>query len=137
MMSTRKIRPHLRASTLAILASVTCVACGERSAPAPAVGTPTTVATPAPVGSSTPSFVVAADGAALLSWTERLADSSVAIRVAAWRNGQWDSTRTISAARAFFVNWADFPSVTALNNGDIAAHWLHQHTTTLASHVRI
>ncbi len=38
----------------------------------------------------------------------------------------WDSTRTISEARPFFVNWADFPAVTVLNDGALAAHWLER-----------
>lgn len=37
-----------------------------------------------------------------------------------------DSTRTIAAQRDFFVNWADFPVMTALGNGDLAAHWLER-----------
>jgi len=89
-------------------------------------GTARRLDTPAPVGSNTPSLVAGAEGAVLLSWTERRADSSIAIRVASRRNGAWDSTRTIGAGRPFFVNWADFPSVTVLNDGALAAHWLER-----------
>ncbi len=126
MMSEWKLRARVGGPMLAVVASLAAAACAERTAEGPSIGAPVTIASPAPVGSSTPSLVMTADGAALLSWTERGADSSVAIRMASWRNGQWDSARTISAARAFFVNWADFPSMTALANGDIAAHWLER-----------
>lgn len=110
--------------TLALLA-----ACGRDSASADEVrapGAPQPVTAPAPAGSNTPSLIATADGRALLSWTERRADSSVAIRVAEWRAQQWDSARTISEARPFFVNWADFPSVTVLSDGALAAHWLER-----------
>lgn len=81
---------------------------------------------PAPPGSSTPGVITAADGTLWLSWNERRADSSVAIRVAARRGSNWDSSRTVAESRPFFVNWADFPAVTALNNGALAAHWLER-----------
>jgi hypothetical protein len=34
--------------------------------------------------------------------------------------------RTVSEARPYFVNWADFPMVTVLNDGSLAAHWLER-----------
>jgi hypothetical protein len=77
-------------------------------------------------GSNTPHLAVAADGRLLLSWTQRNADSSVAIRMASWDGTRWDSTRTIAERRPFFVNWADFPMITTLGNGDLAAHWLER-----------
>jgi len=110
--------------TIALLA-----ACGRETTPDAAVqtpGAPQALAAPAPAGSNTPSLVATSDGRVLLSWTERRADSSVAIRVAEWRGQQWDSARTISEARPYFVNWADFPSVTVLSDGALAAHWLER-----------
>ena len=81
---------------------------------------------PATTGSSTPHLALDASGRVLLSWTQRLPDSSVAIQMATWNGSTWDSTRTISQARDYFVNWADFPAITALGNGDLAAHWLER-----------
>ena len=102
------------------------IACRERAPhPAAPVGA-VDVSNPAPANTSTPSLASARDGTLWMSWTERRADSSYAIRVAARRNGQWDSTRTISEARPFFVNWADFPTVSLLNDGALAAHWLER-----------
>lgn len=107
-------------------------ACGEapggasRAGGAGPIGTPVAIATPVPDSSNTPGLVVGANGALLLSWTERHADSSVAIRMATWHNAQWDSARTISDRRPFFVNWADFPSMTVLRDGSLAAHWLER-----------
>lgn len=90
------------------------------------LGSLTPLATPAPAASNTPSLAVRADGTLVLSWTERRADSSYAVRVAERRNGTWDSTQTISEARPYFANWADFPAVSVLNDGALAAHWLER-----------
>jgi hypothetical protein len=46
--------------------------------------------------------------------------------MARWTGAAWDSTRTIADNRQFFVNWADFPAITVLGNGDLAAHWLER-----------
>lgn len=87
------------------------------------------IASPAPAGSKTPFVIADERGAAYLSWTEQRADSSYAIRLAKWNGATWDSSRTIAADRPFFVNWADFPSITKLGNGDLAAHWLEREDT--------
>lgn len=125
--------PH--SSTRRLLAAgavIATTACGSRDGDK-AVPTSTailgaveTMPSPAPSGSKMP-FVIADDGGtAYLSWTEQRADSSFAIRLAKWNGSQWDSTRTIAADRPFFVNWADFPAITKLGNGDLAAHWLER-----------
>jgi hypothetical protein len=36
----------------------------------------------------------------------------------------WSESRTIAEGENWFVNWADFPSVIALRDGSLAAHWL-------------
>lgn len=90
------------------------------------LGAPTELASPTPGGGNTPYLEVTPDDRLFLSWTQRAADSSVSIQMAEWRDSAWDSTRTIAAQRDFFVNWADFPVMTALGNGDLAAHWLER-----------
>jgi hypothetical protein len=37
---------------------------------------------------------------------------------------EWSEVRTIVSGANFFVNWADFPSIHALPDGSLAAHWL-------------
>ena len=39
---------------------------------------------------------------------------------------QLETVRTITAGRPLFMNWADFPAVTALPTGELAAHWLER-----------
>ncbi len=115
-------------STLASLTVAACASTGDSPSKA-SMGPLTEVPSPAQPGSSTPFVTVRGDHELLLSWTQRNPDSTVAIHVASWSGSTWDSTRTIAAARPFFVNWADFPAVTALGNGDIAAHWLERDGT--------
>jgi hypothetical protein len=38
----------------------------------------------------------------------------------------WSKPRTIARAKNFYVNWADFPSIVALPDGRLAAHWLQR-----------
>ena len=64
------------------------------------------------------------DGRMVLSWVERIADERYALR-AAIRNSQgWSQPDTVSEGDNWFVNWADFPSVIAMRDGSLAAHWL-------------
>jgi hypothetical protein len=134
--STRQGTPKLRSRHLAALATqLVFLACGRGDAggngstarsPTTALGEIVEIASPAPGGSSTPHLALDANGDVLLSWTQRRPDSTVAILMARFDGTSWDSTRTIADGRAFFVNWADFPAITALANGDLAAHWLER-----------
>jgi hypothetical protein len=116
----------------AILATVSLLAASACGSPAvvsehgTALGETVAFTSPAPAGSNTPHLALDADGRVLLSWTQRRPDSTVAIQMATWNGTTWDSTRTIADNRQFFVNWADFPAITALGNGDLAAHWLER-----------
>ena len=121
--------PRFPAVVRAVAAASLCSACTPESAPPAsggALGPVTAISSPMPSGSNTPHLTLDADGRVLLSWTQRRPDSTVAIHLAAWNGTTWDSTRTIADNRPFFVNWADFPAVTALANGDLAAHWLER-----------
>jgi len=132
-MMTRVLRTSVVSASLAAVAAL-LAACGDAADDTTTsatdavatVGAPTPMASPAPTGSLTPGLVTAADGAVLLSWTERRADSTVAIQMARYHGGAWDSTHTIAEKRPFFVNWADMPAVMTLRDGAIAAHWLER-----------
>jgi len=129
--------PTVRTSTArrGLLASMLLLGgagCAPSEAPDDAVAPPgvvTELPLPSDPISNTPHFTLGADGAPILSWTYRDADSVASIRLARWNGTGWDSTRTIASGRPLFVNWADFPSVTALGNGDLAAHWLEREGT--------
>jgi len=79
----------------------------------------------APPGSMAPELTLGGDGRAYLSWLEPQG-SGHALRFAAYDDAGWGVARTVARGDNWFVNWADFPSVTALDNGTLAAHWLQR-----------
>ncbi|MBA2687123.1 MAG: exo-alpha-sialidase [Gemmatimonadaceae bacterium] len=95
------------------------------------------VASPAAPGSAEPNLATGPDGRVYMSWLEP-ADSGHALRFAVHDGRSWSAARTIARGRDFFVNWADFPSIEALDGGRLAAHWLQRNGKgTYAYGVRI
>lgn len=92
------------------------------------LGAVDTVSVPAGDSSHTPFLAATPNGALVMSWTERVAGVST-VYLAQWHDGRWDSTRTVARERPFFDNWADFPAVLTLANGDFVAHWLEREGT--------
>jgi len=80
---------------------------------------------PAAPGSGEPNLV-AGDGRVYLSWIEATADTAHALRFATITQGRVGQPRTIAAGNYWFVNWADFPAMTRLEDGTLAAHWLQR-----------
>lgn len=95
----------------------------------PALGAVTELPAPSAPISNTPFLTISADSTPILSWTFRDADSTASVRLARWNGSSWDSTRTVTSGRTLMVNWADFPAITTLGNGDLAAHWLEREGT--------
>jgi hypothetical protein len=105
---------------------------------APALGAPTagciaddpvaivvdTLPSPAAPGSGEPNLTVDERGRVYLSWIERGADSTAVLRMATLDGDRWSEPRTIATHRNLLVNWADFPSLRALPDGRLAAHWM-------------
>jgi BNR repeat-like domain len=79
---------------------------------------------PASASSGQPNLTVAANGRVYLSWMDRLDGGRVALRFATKEASGWSAPRTIAEGANWFVNWADFPSLAALPDGSLAAHWL-------------
>lgn len=79
---------------------------------------------PAGPGSAGPNLVAAEDGRVYLSWIEPLDTNRHALRFAFRTEAGWSTPRTIAQGNNWFVNWADFPSLTVLGDGTLAAHWL-------------
>lgn len=74
-----------------------------------------------------PNLTTLADGRVLLSWLERVDDSTHALRFAVrGPDGAWGESREILRRSDLFVNWADFPSVVGLSDGGLVAHWLQR-----------
>jgi uncharacterized membrane protein YfcA len=80
---------------------------------------------PARPGSGEANLAVAPDGRVLLSWIEKTGDDRHRLQLASRAAGDgWSAPMTIAEGARWFVNWADFPSVTALADGALFAHWL-------------
>lgn len=79
---------------------------------------------PATGDSREPELSATADGRIVLSWVEKLDEKRYALRTALRDQTGWSETRTVAEGDNWFINWADFPSVIALKDGSLAAHWL-------------
>lgn len=82
--------------------------------------------TPAAIPSGEPFLASDANGIVHLTWLEKRDDSTYALRYASLAGDTWSAPRTIVERRDFFVNWADFPSVTVVQDGTLYAHWLQR-----------
>lgn len=82
------------------------------------------IPSPAPEGSAQANLTVAPDGRVFLSWIERREGGRAALRFATGDGKSWSAPRTIAEGENWFVNWADFPSMSVLPDGSLAAHWL-------------
>jgi hypothetical protein len=85
-----------------------------------------TITNPAGPGSAEPNLTVGAGRRVYLSWLEPQRDSGYALKLAVREGNRWSAPRTVVRDRNLFVNWADFPSVVALPDGRLAAHWLQR-----------
>jgi hypothetical protein len=89
-----------------------------------------------PTGSVTPHLALAG-GRPIMSWLERTSHGH-ALRVSVRQDTGWETVGTIVENDSLFVNWADFPSVVAMANGTLLAHWLQKTApSTYAYHVRM
>lgn len=81
------------------------------------------IESPSGPNSLTPHLVSGPDGSVYLSWIEKVADKHV-FRFAVRTKSGWSAPRTIAEGKDWFVNWADFPTMTVLPDKSLAAHWL-------------
>ncbi len=79
---------------------------------------------PATQGSRYPFVTKGADGKIYLCWLEPGPRKTFRLRFTVFQNGEFREARTIAQGADWFVNWADFPSISALADGTLAAHWL-------------
>jgi hypothetical protein len=104
----------------------------------PATAEVTVLPSPAGDGSIAPNLSAAPDGRVLMSWIDKLGEGRHALRFAVREGERWSAPRLIAEGTDWFVNWADFPSIVALPDGMLAAHWLVKSAAaTYAYDVRI
>lgn len=91
-----------------------------------------------PPGSSKPHLTRTANGGLLLSWLEPRPDKRYALRAVSRIGGQWFDPVTVAESDRFFVNWADFASITETTTGSWVVHWLEKTAAkSYAYHVRL
>jgi hypothetical protein len=115
-------------ATVATLAALVLVACAPEG-PRPLVLE--ALPSPAGVNAAEPFVAVAPDGRVHLSWLERSPDTTATLYVATLdaATRQWSTPKVVVKRKDLFVNWADFPSVVALADGRLLAHWLQRSGT--------
>jgi hypothetical protein len=79
---------------------------------------------PAGLDSREPDMNATADGRIVMSWVEKIGEKRYALKFSTRDQQGWSQARTVSEGENWFINWADFPSVIALSDGSLAAHWL-------------
>ena len=83
------------------------------------------IQSPAASGSAQPHLQAGADGTIILSWLETTA-ARTTLRYSVYEDMGWSRSRAVASGDDWFVNWADFPSVTRIAGDLWAAHWLQK-----------
>ncbi|MFN2497752.1 MAG: sialidase family protein [Pyrinomonadaceae bacterium] len=130
-----KYRRSVRDFSL-LLAAISIFGCGGSTpSPSSSQNGPTVASSESPLiirasesptggDSREPELTATQDGRIILSWVEKIGDKRYALRTSTRDGNGWSESRTVAEGENWFVNWADFPSVIALQDGSLAAHWL-------------
>ncbi len=81
------------------------------------------ISSPASAASSLPNLFADARGRIYLNWVEKTGENRHALRFAVRERTRWSEARTVAESEGF-GNWANFPSLVALPDGTLVAHWL-------------
>ena len=84
-----------------------------------------TIDSPARADSATPNLTVDHRGRALLSWQRKRQQGTV-LEYSVLSAGVWSKPIEVARGEDWFVNWADFPVVQAVNDTFWAAHYLQR-----------
>jgi hypothetical protein len=115
----------MRIFWIAGVLTATTAAWGIGHAQGPPALTIDALTSPAGAASSVPQMTVQGDRV-ILSWVERDGSKS-ALKFAERTATGWSSPLVVVASEHLMVNSADVPSVRALPDGSLAAHWMEEH----------
>lgn len=74
---------------------------------------------------SEPSLHLSKKGIIYLNWLEEIENKNTALKFSTLKeNNTWSSPKTIATGKDWFVNWADFPSITSFGENNLVAHFL-------------
>jgi len=82
------------------------------------------IKSPAGSESSLPNLFASDNGTLYLSWVEKREKNKHALFYSIIKNESWTLPVIIAEGNNWFINWADFPSLTTFADGTIAAHFL-------------
>ena len=106
--------------TAALIGLAMTIACQAKELP---VAKTQAIENPAAAGSQFPRLASLSDGGVLMSWVESHAEAHI-LKFGVLREGRWVRQGEIARGRDWFINWSDFPSVTAIRKSFWVAHWL-------------
>ncbi len=87
----------------------------------------TYITSPTGLNSSESSLHKTADGTIYMSWIETGANNLSALKLSRLNDdNSWSEPKIIASGNDWFVNWADFPSLTSFGNNSLAAHYLQK-----------
>jgi hypothetical protein len=106
--------------------AITAVLCGSTPYQEFSFGDVVEISSPAAAGSSVPNLSAGPGGRVFMSWIDQQRDSTHALRFSVLTGRGWSAPQNISVSEkgGWFVNWADFPSLLAIDDNRLAAHWL-------------
>lgn len=81
------------------------------------------IASPALTGSRLPRLRTLPNGDVLMSWIETEGDWH-ALKFSVLHDGRWVRQGEVARGEGWFINWADYPSVVAIDEAFWVAHWL-------------
>lgn len=108
--------------TIASIILATLLSCNVDSS-----GDMVSLESPATQRSELPFLYSDNSGELFLSWVDAVSDSDeYRLKYSKWVQGAWSESREIARSNEWFVNWADYPSITAYSGKALAAHVLRK-----------
>ena len=114
---------------IALLLIGTIVSCADNNSEKKATSTAdlSLLASPAADSCAEPFLFTDINGVVYLSWVEKKA-KKISLKFSALSNAKWSEPKVIASGINWFVNWADYPVVTADGN-NLLAHFLEKSDT--------
>lgn len=91
---------------------------------------------PVTVGSMQP-FLFAKNDQVFMSWTQKKSDSIYGLNFSSFSEGKWSTVKEITNGRNWFINWADFPSITKNGKHLLVHHLQKSDNATYAYDIRL